>query len=366
MKFYTLALLGLAAGIFLSACGGDPAQAKAGAAGGKPDDKDKKEEVAIPVEVADVISGDIEAAYRGTATLEAADEATVVAKTTGVVEQILVEEGEQVSTGQVLARLETNRLKLEVERAHANLKQLQQDFQRNESIYKQKLISREVYDRTRYEMEAAQAAYDLAALSLRESEIRAPFSGVVSARHIKLGNMIQTNNPVFRVTKLDSLEAHVFVPERDIYKLAAGHPAVLSVDAWPDQEFAGQVQRINPVVDPATGTVKVTVAMRDASAKLKPGMFGRVEIRYDRHEGVLLISKDAVLVEDAAESVFVVNAEGRALRRPIRTGYADADYYEVLDGLSAGEKVVTTGQTNLKDDTKVEIVETLVAVDSSI
>ena len=99
MKFYTLALLGLAAGIFLSACGGDPAQAKAEAAGDNPADKDKKEEVAIPVEVADVISGDIEAAYRGTATLEAADEATVVAKTTGVVEQILVEEGEQVNTG---------------------------------------------------------------------------------------------------------------------------------------------------------------------------------------------------------------------------------------------------------------------------
>ena len=81
---------------------------------------------------------------------------------------------------------------------------------------------------------------------------------------------------------------------------------------------------------------------------------------------MLLISKDAVLVEDAAESVFVVSAEGRAQRRPIKTGYADAEHYEVLEGLQAGEQVVTTGQTNLKDDTKVEVVETLIAVDSSI
>lgn len=352
----------LALALLTGACGSGEAKSEAADGG----DKDKeKEEVSIPVEVAAVSIGPIEAAYNGTATIEAADEATVVAKTSGVVEEVLVEEGDRVAAGQPLASLETDRLKLEAERARATLNQSQQDFQRNQSLFKQKLISREIYDRSRFEMEAARAAYELAALTLREAVIRAPFDGVVSARHIKLGNMVQANSATFEVTQLDTLEAQIYVPERDIYKLGTEQPAVLRVDAWPDETFTGEVQRINPVVDPATGTVKVTVVLNDESGKLKPGMFGRVEIRYDRHDDAVLVARDAVLVEDAAESVFVVNADGRALRRAIRTGYADDDHVEVLDGLAEGENVVTTGQTNLKDNALVEVVQTLAAKEAS-
>ena len=357
MNKFSLIAAALLSSMALAGCqNADSAPHKAEAEGEK-----KKEEVAIPVEVADVSRGSIEASYRGTATLEAADEATVVAKTAGVVERIGIEEGQRVRRGQVLASLETDRLKLEVERARANLNQLEQDFKRNESIFKQNLISREVYDRSRFELEAARAAYELAALTLREAEIRAPFDGVVSQRHIKVGNMVQINAPTFRVTQLDRLEAQIYVPERDIHKLAIGHPTSLTVDAWPSERFNGEVERINPVVDPATGTVKVTVVVADEQARLKPGMFGRVQIRYDRRDDAVLVAKDAVLVEDAAESVFLVDEEGRAHRRAIRTGYADADHYEVVEGLKDGERVITTGQANLKDKAKVEVVQTLAA-----
>ena len=243
----------LAMALVVSACGSGEAKTSSAEGG----DEDKKEEVSIPVEVAAVSIGPIEAAYRGTATIEAADEATVVAKTSGVVEEILVEEGDRVSTSDPLARLETDRLKLEAQRSEATFNQAEQDYRRNQSLFQQKLISREVYDRSRFEMEAARAANRLAALTLREAVIRAPFDGVVSARHIKLGNMVQANSATFEVTQLDTLEAQIFVPERDIYKLGPEQPAVLNVDAWPDESFTGSVRRINPVVDPATGTVKV-------------------------------------------------------------------------------------------------------------
>lgn len=325
----------------LAACGGKKAE-------------EKKDEIAIPVEVEAVRSGAIDAAYRGTATLEAEDEATVNAKTAGVIEKILVEEGERVRAGQTLARLETERLQLEVARAKATLDKLEQDFKRNESVYQRNLVSREAFERAKFELEGARAAYDLARLSLREAEIRAPFDGVVSQRHIKVGNQIAVGSPAFRITRMDRLQAQIYVPERDIHKLAPGQGATLAVDAWPDKLFRGEILRVNPVVDAQTGTVKVTVAM-EAQPELKPGMFGRVEIRYDRRENALLIPKGAVLTEDAAQSVFVV-ADGKARRRAIRTGYGDAAHYEVLEGLKAGEQVVTTGQTNLKDDAKVEIV----------
>lgn len=319
------------------------------------DEAKKKDEPSIPVEVGSARIGAIDAAYRGTATLEAEDEATVNAKTGGVIEQIMVEEGDTVKAGQILAQLETDRLRLEVARAKATLDKLVQDFKRNESVYQRNLVSREAYERTKFELDGARAAYDLASLALQESSIRSPFDGVVSLRHIKVGNMIQMNSPAFRVTRMASLQAHIYVPERDIHKLAAGQPAVLAVDAWPDKQFSGHILRVNPVVDASTGTVKVTLAMAANQPELKPGMFGRVEIRYDRREQALLIPQDAVLTEDAAQSVFVV-ADGRAQRRPIRTGYSDAENYEVLEGLKAGEQVVTIGQSSLKDGARVEVV----------
>ena len=326
-----------------------------GACSGKAEDAAKKEEAALPVEVARVSSGAIEAAYRGTATLEAEDEATVMARSGGVIEQIHVEEGDRVRAGQVLARLETDKLQLQATQAKASLEKLEQDFKRNESVYQRNIISREAYDRTRFELESARAAYDLSQLGLKDSQIKAPFDGTITLRHIKRGNTLQPNSPAFRVTRMDRLQAHLNVPERDIHKLRPGHPVKLSLDAWPDKIFAGEILRINPVVDASSGTVKVTAQMKAGQAQLKPGMFGRVEILYDKHDQAVLVDKDAVLTEDAQESVFVVDA-GKARRRSIRTGYTDDHHYEVLEGLKPGEIVVTTGQSNLKDDARVEAV----------
>ncbi|MGH8442338.1 MAG: efflux RND transporter periplasmic adaptor subunit [Nevskiaceae bacterium] len=317
--------------------------------------EEKKEETAVPVEVGKVTIGPIDAAYRGTATLEAEDEATVLAKTSGVIEQVLAEEGQRVSAGQVLARLETDRLKLEATRARAEADKAKENFDRNTRIFEKNLISKELYDQSRFALDAARAAYDLAALTLRESEIRAPIGGVVSARYIKVGNAIQPNVQAFKITQMDALHAHIYVPERDIHKLAPKQAAAMALDAWPDKAFTGTILRVNPVVDAATGTVKVTVAMAPGQRELKPGMFGRVEILYDRREAATLVPKDAVLTEDAAQSVFVV-ADGKAKRRSIKIGYSDSYNYEVLDGLKSGDQVVTTGQANLKDDAKVHVV----------
>lgn len=322
---------------------------------GEAKQEEKKEETAVPVEIGRVTVGPIDAAYRGTATLEAEDEATVLAKTSGVIEQILAEEGERVRSGQVLARLETDRLRLEVARAKAEADKAKENFDRNTRIYEKSLISKELYDQSRFTLDAANAAYQLAALTLRESEIRAPIDGVVSVRYIKVGNAIQPNSAAFKITQMDTLHAHIYVPERDIHKLAPRQAATMTLDAWPDKAFKGQILRVNPVVDAATGTVKVTVAMAGGQRELKPGMFGRVEVLYDRRESAVLVPKDAVLTEDAAQSVFVVD-NGKAQRRPIKVGYSDSYNYEVVEGLKAGDQVVTTGQANLKDDAKVHVV----------
>jgi membrane fusion protein, multidrug efflux system len=317
--------------------------------------KTEQEAPPIPVDAALIDTAPLVAAYRGTATLSAEGAATVVARTAGVIEAIAVEEGDRVETGAVLARLDTERLQLEADRAKAQLDKLVADVTRAERVHTRGLISNEKYEQLRFERDAAKAAYDLAALSVREAVIRAPFAGVISRRHIKTGNLITSGTAAFDLVKLEPLEAELYVPERDLGKLQPGHAATLRVDAYGERAFAGRVARVSPVVDAATGTVKVTVEMTPGQAELKPGMFGRVEIAYDRRENALRVPAAAVITEDAQATVFVVE-DGHARKRAISLGYQDGGYYEVLDGLSTGNAVVTTGQSNLRDNAKVTVV----------
>ena len=338
----------------LSACGqsdATPQQADS------EEDKEKSEEAAIPVEVAVARRGSIAAAWRGSATLEAEAEAEVVARSSGIVESLNAEEGDTVSAGDVLARLDDDQLRIEVSRAKANMDKLTADFTRAKQVYAEKIISLEAFDRIRFDLQAAKAAYDLAQLNLKYSVIRAPISGVVSTRHIKVGNLVNVNSPAFHIIKFDPLLALLHVPEREIYKLQKQQSADLSFDAYPGETFTGTVTRINPVVDPGTGTVKVTVEMDDAAQdRLKPGMFGRVLIFYDRHDDTLIIPGEAIVTEDARDAVFVITA-GKATRTPVTVGFSQGGDVEILEGISDNAVVVTTGQTSLREESLVEFVD---------
>lgn len=326
---------------------------------GNAEDKDKKEkkEVAIPVEIAKIARGTINASFHGSATLEADEEATVVAKAGGIVENIEFEEGQAVAAGQVLARLDTDKLRLEVARAQANYDKLRNEYERNQVMFKKNLVSSDTFERAQFELAQQKAELDLARLALEDAAIRAPISGVISERMIKVGNMIPVNQAAFRITQFDPLLAVLHVPEREMNKIRVGQPAKLHVDVYGNESFDGKVERISPVVDAATGTVKVTVEMHASAQRLKPGMFGRVSILYDRHENALLLPKDALVSEDAEQSVFVIK-EGKASKVAVSTGFINSHYIEVLQGISDGDQVVTTGQATLKDGAKVEIVTT--------
>ena len=323
--------------------------------------KDKKNaEVVIPVEVAEVTIGDISAYFSGTATIEAEEETDVVAKVGGVVQKIFAEEGDYIKEGQVLAKLDDEKLLVQVEQAKATLQKLENIYKRNQELFNKSLISAEEFQRTKYEYDHQKAAFDLAKLDLNYSSIRAPISGVVAERKVKVGNMVLPNQATFRVTSLDPLLAVLHVPERQMAKLRAGQSAKLGVDAIRDKEFIGKIKRISPVVDPGTGTVKVTVEMHDPSRQLKPGMFARLNIIYDIRKNTMLVPKNAIMAEDKESAVYVVK-DSLALRQVVETGYVNTTHIEVLSGLAPQDTVVTTGKGSLKDSSKVEMVATKVA-----
>ncbi len=320
------------------------------------DASDAEEVLAIPVEAATVAQSDVAAYYSGTATLEADEQATVVSQITGVVLNIKAEEGDYVEAGQVLAQVETDRYTLQVEQANAALKRLEMDYQRKKELYGKKLVSAEDYERVAAEYAAQKAGVDLARLDLAYTNIRAPISGFISERLVRAGNLVKLHDPVYRITSYDPLLAVLHVPERELSVLRKGLEVIMSVDAWPNESFKGEIIRISPVVDPSTGTFRVTAEITDHGQMLKPGLFGRVGILYDLHEDVPVIPRSAVITEDELSHVFVVDDEGSASRRDVRLGYEREGMIEILAGVAQGETVVTAGKGSLSDGTQVEIV----------
>jgi membrane fusion protein (multidrug efflux system) len=312
---------------------------------------------AIPVQVDQPSRGEMVALYSGTAPLQADQEAKVVAKVAGEVREILVEEGDRVRTGQVLARLDGNRLRFEAQQSDANLRKLEREYNRQLELFNRKLVASVSVDNVRYEMEALKAASDLAKLNLGYTEIRAPIAGVVSARHIKVGNTINANDPTFQITDLEPLIAEVHIPEREFAKLRSGQPASIGVDALGGQ-FAGHVERISPTMDPATGTFKATVEVVDPKGALKPGMFARIGIVLERRPGALRIPRGAIVEAEGAPTVFIASGN-KAEQRVIKTGLTNAGLIEVTDGLVGDEHVVIVGQNGLKSGSAIRLIEDL-------
>jgi membrane fusion protein (multidrug efflux system) len=346
-KIFIFALvLAATAFLFYSCSGSSNAQVKS----------DEEEETKIPVETAEVIQGSISATYSGSSSLEAEAEALVVAKVSGVVEKIFVEEGNVVRAGQTLAKLDDEQYRLELNQAQSVLEKLANEFDRNESLFKNKIVSQEAYDKSKSEYHTQKAAYDLAKLRLNYTEIKAPITGIVTKRFVKVGNMVKEDQQTFQVTDFDPLLAVLHVPEREMNKLEKDLPAVLKADAVPDSEFKGKILRISPIVDAGTGTFKVTIEVRDKTRRLKPGMFARVQIVYDTHESALLVPKSAILSEDTDTWAFVI-ADGTVNKRSVNIGYTNSTHVEVVSGLSLDDIIVTTGLNSLKDGSKIKVIE---------
>lgn len=321
-------------------------------------EEDAEEESApIPVEVGKPIRGDIYAIYTGTAPIEAYAEADVVAKVHGEVRKLHVEEGDTVTNGQVLVSLDGDRLRLELNESEARLRKMQRDFQRNKELQERDLISEGDFEKIQYDMEALEASYNLASLELDYTRIRAPISGVISERYIKLGNTINAGDPVYRVTSLDPLVAYLYVPEREFRQIKAGQPALINVDALQGSNVIAEVTRVSPIVDPETGTFKITIEVSGTDHKIKPGMFGRMNILYDQHSNALQVPRGAVIERSSESYVFVVE-DDKAVRKAVKTGFSSDGMIEITEGLTDDERVIVVGQLGMKNESNVQVIET--------
>ncbi|WP_144899184.1 efflux RND transporter periplasmic adaptor subunit [Luteimonas cucumeris] len=332
----------------LSACKGDgEGEAQAKSKDGKAD--------AIPVEVERAVRRPIAASYAGTAALEARAESQVVAKTSGVALQVLVEEGQRVEAGQALVRLDPDRARLALAQAEAQLHKLENSYQRSQQLVSQQMISVDDVDKIKYDLENIRAQHRMAVLELSYTTVTAPISGVIAKRDIKPGNFVQINSPIFRIVDDSRLEATLNVPERELATMKAGQPVHLQVDALPGRSFKGVVDRVSPVVDAGSGTFRVVSAFAGDDV-LQPGMFGRLRIDYDQRSDALVVPRVALLEDGDEPAVFVVR-DGKVQRTGLKLGYDDDGWIEVREGLRQGDAVVVAGKAALREGSAVQVLD---------
>lgn len=312
---------------------------------------------AVPVEVSKVVRRSISSYIETNGTLEAENEVDLVARVTAPVVELTVEEGMQVDKGQILARLDDSELRARAEISRATLEEAEQVFGRAESLKENQLISPEEYDQVVTRLETARAQSESDRIQLGYTEIRAPFAGLVVTRYIHFAEQVNSGMPLFRISDFNPLLCPIQIPERDIPKVRIGQQAYLTLEAWPEERFPAKVLRIRPVVDAATGTVRVTLEV-ETKGRLSPGMFARVFVQTETRSEAMVIPRSALSLESIGDTVYVAQGE-IASRRDVELGFKEGDSVEVLSGVSEGEQIVVVGQDGLSDGTPIQILSGL-------
>lgn len=309
---------------------------------------------AVPVEVAPVTRRDISSFIETNGIIEAENEVDIVSRLTGPIVTLRAEEGMLVSKGQLLARIDDQDLRSSVEIARVALEEARLTYERSKKLHEGRLISPEEYEQSANRFETAQAQYRNNQILLGYTEIKAPFSGHIISRYVDLAQQVNPGSQLFRISDFDPLLCPIQVPERELPRLAAEQSAYLTIEAWELERFPASVLRVSPVVDAATGTVKVTLHVQPDS-RLRPGMFTRVFLETERRQASLVIPKTALSLESLGDTVYVAES-GSAARRDVTLGFREGDFVEVVDGLSEGESIVVVGQDGLSDGTPIQIL----------
>ncbi len=319
------------------------------------DDSADEEPSVTAVRVQAVETGRISEAIKAASTVRADKRADVVLEVSGTVKELRSEEGDLVRAGQVLAVLKSPQVRAELERAEANFAKASEDFSSAQGLFEQGFVARRDFEAARLANYTARATVDQAREADASRRVKSPIAGTISLRDIRFGEAVGPPKIAYQVVDLRELMVDVNLPEKDLARLRVGQEVRVLSELLEEGRAAGAVLRISPVIDARTGTVKVTIAIDRAEQRVLPGMFVQVEIVVATHEDALLVPKTALVYDEGKATVFRVE-EGKAVRRVVTRGFAGTDQVEILEGLAAGDEIVTAGQGLLQDGASVRIV----------
>jgi len=191
------------------------------------------------------------------------------------------------------------------------------------------------------------------------SPVKAPISGTITRLPVRVGSRINQTAPVAQVSRTTELEIVVQIAERFVSKVREGLPATIGLDAFPDREFPAVVSELNPVVDPMTRTLEVTLSFTGDTTGIRPGMYAEVRIITERKENIVKVPADVMIRRFGEDFVFVVRDDDTVERRIVNPGIEIDNILEITDGLAPGESIVYQGQNLLEDGSAVRIIDTV-------
>ena len=320
---------------------------------------------AIPVAALPMFRGPIESVLRFSTNLEAESRVDVLSEAERHVTDLLVEEGDKVRAGETLLLLEDEAQRTALKRVESQLARSRLEFERQERLFEQDLISDQAYNQARYDTEQLELALEDAERELSYATVMAPISGVVTERVVNVGDHVETHAKLFEIVDFDSIVARVFVPERQLPGLFVGQPARVLAQSL-DGSRQARVERISPVVDPRSGTVKVTLDI-PGNQGLLPGMYVEVDLVAAVEDDALLAPKRALVYDQEQVFVFRVaeGAEGPRAERLLVSILIESEDVVHLDGdLAEGQRLIVAGQAGLKDGARVRLLDPAEALGS--
>lgn len=328
----------------------------------------------VPVQAAPPKRGDISAFFETTSRIEAQNRVEILSKGAGQCLSVNAEVGDTVEAGQVLVELERDEFNAQIRQAQVAVQQQKTAYEIAKRSYEEGIGASAERDNMKFAYEQALANLDVAELKLRNQTVYAPISGIITHRLAQEGMVVSPGMPLFSMVDPGSYTLPVNIPEKDLARLKLGQEAQASIDAFPDRVFVTRVSRINPSIDPISGTVRVLLDFAEEDkALLRDSAFARVRLVMEVHPDVVLIPRDAIIEEEGRKYIFLLDpvADGsvdlerftglngrpvyQARRMEIKTGLEQSEVVEVTQGAEEGTMVVTLGQHTLKEDAYVMI-----------
>lgn len=287
--------------------------------------------------------------------LRSDESVTIRPEVSGRISEIGFREGQRVSKGTTLVRLDASVQRAELEQTEANLGLSKSRLERSRDLFTKGFISTQARDEAESNFKIAQANYDLSQARLKKLEIKAPFSGIVGLRMVSIGDYVKDGQDIVNLEEIDPLKVDFRIPEIYLKQVAAGQALQITLDAFPNQIFRGKVFAINPLVDTNGRSIVIRAMVQNTEARLRPGMFARVRLLFSDERDSVAVPEQSLIPVGDDQYLFKV-VDGRAQRFKVEIGQRRDGKVEVLQGLTVGDMVVTAGQLKLRDGAQVKII----------
>lgn len=285
--------------------------------------------------------------------LEADQSIVVTTEISGAVTSIGFTDGQRLAKGDVIVTLDQASLKAKQMQAEAQLALAKANYQRAQNLFSKGSGTARARDEALNDLRSSQADVEAATSALDKATIRAPFNGTVGLRQISLGQYLEPGNPIATLADLDHLRIDFRVSEIYLTAVQAGQDVELTFDARPGEHFKGKVSAIDPVIDAEGRALRVRALLDNKEGKLRPGLFGRVNVVTLRRESIVIPEEAIIASKSGGGAVFVVGKDNVARMRDVEIGERQLGKVEIKSGLSVGEQVISSGQLKVRDGDQV-------------